>query len=108
MNILLRRLLITALTGLTSAIVVGTLAGSPGELFVGILALGLGMVVGILYYVLAPIPPEEIRVDIQNETPLTTATPGQHSTAHTSSRPAAPVINLAAFRCRLSKLRNLN
>jgi len=56
MIIFFRRLIVIAMAGLTGAIAVGLLAPNATTLILGILALGLGMVLAILFYLLKPLP----------------------------------------------------
>lgn len=56
MRILRRRLLVIVFGGLISSAAVGLLARDATTLVIGILVLGTGMVLAILFYLLGPIP----------------------------------------------------
>jgi len=56
MIIFFRRLIVIAMAGLTGTIAVGLLAPNATTLILSILALGLGMVLAILFYLLKPLP----------------------------------------------------
>lgn len=56
MNILTRRLLVIAIGGLAGATAVGLLATSAATFILGILTLGGGMILSILFYLLRPVP----------------------------------------------------
>lgn len=56
MGILARRLLVIALSGLAGSVAVGLLATNVATLILGILALGMGLIVAILFYLLRPVP----------------------------------------------------
>lgn len=56
MSILVHRLLVVFLSGLAGAIAVGLLAPNAAALLLGLVALGLGMILAILFYLLRPVP----------------------------------------------------
>ena len=56
MGVLARRFFVIALSGLIGAGAVGLLAPNATVLVLGILALGVGMILGILFYLLQPVP----------------------------------------------------
>ena len=56
MTVLTRRLLNIALAALAGASAVGLLAPNATVLVLGILALGVGMIAAILFYLLRPVP----------------------------------------------------
>lgn len=56
MGVLARRFFVIALSGLIGAGAVGLLAPNATVLVLGILALGVGMIMGILFYLLRPVP----------------------------------------------------
>lgn len=56
MGILTLRLLVITGTGLSSAIAIGLLASTHTMLAAGILVLGFGMILAILFYLLRPVP----------------------------------------------------
>lgn len=58
MRIFFRRLIVIFMAGLTGAIAVGLLAPNATTLIFGILALGLGIALSILFYLLKPLPGE--------------------------------------------------
>ncbi len=53
-----KRLTILASSALAASVLLGLYAPSPTTLVVGIIVIGLGMVLGLLYYLLRPLPQE--------------------------------------------------
>lgn len=53
-----KRLIILASSALAASVLLGLYAPSPTTLVVGIIVIGLGMVLGLLYYLLRPLPKE--------------------------------------------------
>ena len=54
---MLKRFLWLVFTACVGALLVGTLSRSPATLLGGVLLLGIGIVLGMLYYVLRPVDP---------------------------------------------------
>jgi hypothetical protein len=102
MTVLTRRLLNVALAGLAGAAAVGLLAPNATALVLGILALGVGMIAAILFYLLRPVP-GVLAIQLPDwplSTPSSAVAPPSAREPVTVTRHEAEVIPLAAWRER--------
>lgn len=101
-RILMRRLWILALSGVAAAVALGLMAKSPVALFVGLLVLGTGLIAGLLFFVLRPVPAEPLPAEFPDPEAVAQRTEENASPiASANARPKAPVVDLAEHRRRV-------
>lgn len=94
MGILTRRAFVIALAGLIGAGAVGLFSPNATVFVLGILALGAGLILGILHYLLRPVPGEPL-VDLPSFPTAPLPTPSQKAVVR--QRREQPSADIIAF-----------